>query len=61
MVLSGTHLSSGPPAHPGDLVGEDMLDWLHGAQDQALKDAQAGCYTQHLAGKGELCGYMASS
>lgn len=60
MVLSGTH-TSGPPTHPEDLVGKEMLSWLHGAQDQALKDAQAGRYTRHPASKGELCGYMASS
>ena len=45
MVFSRTHCSSGPPTHPGDSVGEEILGWLHGAQDQALEGAQAGCYT----------------
>lgn len=60
-MFRGTYLSSGPPTHPGDSVGEEILGWLHGAQDQALKGAQAGSCTWHPTGEGKLCGYIASS
>lgn len=61
-MLSGTHASSGPPTCLGDSAREEMLDWLHGAHDQTLKDVQAGRHICHLAGKAACVGgYMASS
>lgn len=55
-MVSEIHVSSGLPTHPGGLVGEEVLGWLHGAQDQAFKDAQAGRYAWHPAGKTAFVG-----